>query len=117
MSFQKSFNELSEKWGNFISLNNFNIEVQNRYIETKLSKKKKREWFAQELRFFFENNEYLLKEAIIKFSHIDEDNPEFFLQPKQIIKILKSKLDISNHLNQKYTLIIDKFQQVQEQEK
>ncbi|MDV3196229.1 MAG: hypothetical protein Q8885_01720 [Candidatus Phytoplasma stylosanthis] len=53
MSFQKSFNELYEKWGNFISLNNFNIEVQNRYIETKLSKKKKRKLFEKDLRFFF----------------------------------------------------------------
>ncbi|QTX03250.1 hypothetical protein LFWB_6970 [Candidatus Phytoplasma luffae] len=93
-----------------ILLNNFVIKVQNRYIDTE-NQKKKREWFTTNLEFVFENDDYYIKEAIIKFDHIDDDNPEFFLQPGQFIKVFNGKLKFCENCNEKNILIIDKFQQ------
>ncbi|WP_432729435.1 hypothetical protein ['Prunus avium' virescence phytoplasma] len=53
-------------------------------------------------------------EVIIKFDHIDEDNPEFFLQPEQIIQIVKSKLEMEEYSENKYILTVYKFRQAAE---
>ncbi|MEZ0180276.1 hypothetical protein ['Camptotheca acuminata' phytoplasma] len=97
-----------------VFLNDFNIKVQNRYIENE-NKKKIREWFIKDFNFFFENVNYFLPELVIKFGYIDEDNPEFFLQPQQIIKILDSQFKVLDRKNKKYVLIINKFRQESEE--
>ncbi|WAN63084.1 hypothetical protein RS022_00730 [Candidatus Phytoplasma rubi] len=109
MDFKERYNKLKKP----IFLNSFNIEIQNRYIPQK-NKNKKREWFFENFQFNFENKDYYLSEVIIKFDHIDEDNPEFFLQPEQIIHIIKSKLEMEESSGNKYILTVYKFRQAAE---
>ncbi|AYJ01049.1 hypothetical protein CWO85_00650 [Candidatus Phytoplasma ziziphi] len=109
MNFKEIYNKLKKP----ILLNNFNIEIKNRYIPQK-NKNKKREWFCENFQFNFENKDYCLLEVIIKFDHIDEDNPEFFLQPEQIIQIVKSKLEMEEYSENKYILTVYKFRQAAE---
>ncbi|WP_341266528.1 hypothetical protein [Candidatus Phytoplasma fraxini] len=92
-----------------IILKEFSIEIQNRYIKTK--DQNKREWFTKNLKYVDANKIYTFTELIIKFDHIDEDNPEFFLQPGQFIKILKGEIEKDKSVPDKYNLTIYKFQQ------
>jgi hypothetical protein len=108
--------DVKERYNKFkkpIFLNSFNIEIQNRYIAQN-NKNKKREWFFENFQFNFENKDYYLPEVLIKFDHIDEDNPEFFLQPEQIIQIIKSKLEMAESSGNKYILTVYKFRQAAE---
>ncbi|WP_323847752.1 MAG: hypothetical protein Q2306_00185 [Phytoplasma sp.] len=92
-----------------IILEKLSIEIQNRYIKTK--NKNKREWFTPNLKFIDKNKNYKFTNLIIKFDHIDEDNPEFFLQPGQFVKIIKGKIEKDKFSTDKYILTIYKFQQ------
>jgi neutral trehalase len=99
---------------NNIQLNNINIQVKIKYFKNKKTKEINKEWFTNNLSFHYEKKKYNLSEITIIFDHIDKDNPEFFLQPEQIIKVTKSKLIIKE---EKYFLIIEKFQQLSEEER
>lgn len=105
MNFTKTTHQMKEP----ILLNNFSIEVQNRYILKQ--NQKKREWFTKDIKFILNNDNFYFPELIIKFDHIDEDNPEFFLQPGQIIKIIKGKIELKQSSPNIYILTIYKFQQ------
>ncbi|WP_349402182.1 hypothetical protein PSOL_03450 [Candidatus Phytoplasma solani] len=68
------------------------IKVQNVYLEVKVRYLKtvdggKKEWFAK-----FDNQKIKYNEVIINFTHIDADNPEFFLQPGQVIKVVEGEV-------------------------
>ncbi|MBP3059200.1 hypothetical protein FEF22_000135 [Texas Phoenix palm phytoplasma] len=76
-----------------IFLNNLNVKVEVKYIK-KPKKKLKREWFVKDFYFVYNKKEYIFPEIVIYFNHIDNDNPEFFLQPGQKIKIIEGQLKI-----------------------
>ncbi|WIA07716.1 MAG: hypothetical protein BGWL_c2270 [Candidatus Phytoplasma cynodontis] len=96
-----------------IDLSNLKVKVYARYFKIKKNEIKK-EWFLKNLFFLHNNKKYNLSEVIVFFNHIDEDNPEFFLQPEQIINIIKSKLLIQTKKN---ILFVDKFKHLNEEER
>ncbi|MFR0367925.1 hypothetical protein [Candidatus Phytoplasma palmae] len=95
-----------------ILLNNLNVKVEVKYIK-KPKKKLKREWFVKDFCFVSNEKEYCLPKLVIYFNHIDNDNPEFFLQPGQKIKIIEGKLKFHSvsDLNKNF-LDIYKFKQL-----
>ncbi|MDV3198081.1 MAG: hypothetical protein Q8888_00255 [Vigna little leaf phytoplasma] len=75
-----------------ILLRNITVKVQTRYKINKDSQVGK-EWFVQNFNLMYEGKKINFKEIIINFDFIDADNPEFFLQPGQIIKVLDGCLE------------------------
>ncbi|MDV3166940.1 MAG: hypothetical protein Q8784_00690 [Vigna little leaf phytoplasma] len=75
-----------------ILLKNITVKVQTRYKTNKDSQVEK-EWFVQNFNLMYEGKKINFKEIIINFDFIDADNPEFFLQPGQIIKVLDGCLE------------------------
>ncbi|KXT29054.1 hypothetical protein AXA84_0434 [Candidatus Phytoplasma oryzae] len=98
---------------NINSITEINVKIHVRYLK-KENGIVKREWFLNNLFFIFNKKKYNFKEIIVIFNHIDEENPEFFLQPEQIIKIIKGKIINKNKQN---ILLIDQFQQLSEKER
>ncbi|WCA22415.1 hypothetical protein [Candidatus Phytoplasma oryzae] len=103
----------NSKDNEFIILSNINIKVYVRYLKLKNNEIKK-EWFLKNLFFVYEGKKYSFLEVIVFFEHIDDDNPEFFLQSEQIIRIVKGKITIQKNQN---VLFIDRFQQLSEEER
>ncbi|PQP79308.1 hypothetical protein C6B37_02135 [Candidatus Phytoplasma phoenicium] len=79
---------------------NYQIQLTNIPIQVKVRYKKQdnykilREWFITNFNLTHNNKNYNWDEIIIIFEHIDADNPEFFLQPGQLIKIIDGLLII-----------------------
>lgn len=79
---------------------NYQIQLKNIPIQVKVRYKKQddyqilREWFITSFNLTHNNKNYNWDEIIIIFEHIDADNPEFFLQPGQFIKIIEGLLII-----------------------
>ncbi|WBL31360.1 hypothetical protein [Candidatus Phytoplasma sacchari] len=109
----KNYHDFLLKSDDYIQLKDLNIKIHTRYFKTK-EEEIKREWFLNNLFFQYDSKDYNLSEVILFFNHIDEDNPEFFLQPEQIIKIVKGRLIIRDNYN---ILFIDYFQQLSEEER
>ncbi|WP_334330857.1 hypothetical protein [Candidatus Phytoplasma prunorum] len=100
-------------------IKNFLLEIQARYYN--YNQMPKKEWFTNNIpescySSLKSMNNNLKKELIVKFTHIDEDNPEFFLQPKQIIKVLEYEILINNEEKQKPLILIHEFRHVNEVE-
>ncbi|MGA0448168.1 MAG: hypothetical protein ACLTFB_02265 [Candidatus Phytoplasma pyri] len=100
-------------------IKNFLLEIQVRYY--KHNQIPKKEWFTNTIPESCYSslkliNNNLKKELIVKFTHIDEDNPEFFLQPKQIIKVLECEILINNEEGPKPLILIHEFRHVNEEE-
>ncbi|MBP5836046.1 hypothetical protein [Candidatus Phytoplasma meliae] len=96
-----------------IKISNIYLEVQARYLKT--TEGNKRQWLAQNILVMVGDQQVKYDEVIINFTHIDDDNPEFFLQPGQVIKVLEGEIE-TNNMNQ--TLLnINIFRQTDEQER
>lgn len=111
---------MMEKINNSVIFNNLDIQVKVRYVFNKEQKKVK-EWFISDFSFYDQESKQkkFLSQITIKFEHIDEDNPEFFLQPGQIIRINEGIIKLIDNISEKknYILIIDKFKQLSEKER
>jgi hypothetical protein len=98
-------------------------KVQNFYLEIKVRYLKQngiaqRQWFANNVCVGANNCKQKYDEVIITFTHIDDDNPEFFLQPGQVIKVLEGKVKQSKYgAFPEFFLDIDSFRQTNEEEK
>ncbi|CAP18331.1 conserved hypothetical protein [Candidatus Phytoplasma mali] len=108
-----------EKKNQHQEIKNFLLEIQVRYYNHNQIPKK--EWFTNSIpescySSLKSINNNLKKELIVKFTHIDEDNPEFFLQPKQIIKVLECEIFINNEEEPKNLILIHQFRHVNEDE-
>ncbi|MBS2126458.1 hypothetical protein J8J04_02010 ['Fragaria x ananassa' phyllody phytoplasma] len=96
-----------------IKVSNIYLEVQARYLKT--TEGNKRQWLAQNILVMVGDQQVKYDEVIINFTHIDDDNPEFFLQPGQVIKVLEGEIELNN-MNQAL-LNINIFRQTDEQER
>ncbi|MDO8167905.1 hypothetical protein [Candidatus Phytoplasma melaleucae] len=92
-------------------VHNIKAVVQVRYL--KQCNQVQREWFSHDIEISIKDKNYFFKKLFLIFDHIDNDNPEFFLQPGQMINIIYGKLtqfSPDNSLkNENYLLIVYKF--------
>ncbi|MDV3157179.1 MAG: hypothetical protein Q8889_01485 [Candidatus Phytoplasma australasiaticum] len=95
-------------------INNLTCVVYARYNKDKnlaISK----EWYTISPKIIINSNLKIFSELILFFEHIDDDNPEFFLQPGQKINIITGNLFINKNLSkEKGILLINKFIHVSE---
>jgi hypothetical protein len=101
---------IKNKNKSYILTNNITLEVKVRYVKQK--NKQIREWYANNLIINYNDKNYSFDEIVLVFGHIDSDNPEFFLQPGQKIKILGGFLNYIDTSVKNNVLTIDKFQQL-----
>ncbi len=95
---------------------NFYLEVKVRYLKQNGSSK--RQWFATNVCVVTDNCKQKYDEVLMNFTHIDADNPEFFLQPGQVIKVLEGKVKQSKcGTVSEVWLDVDRFRQTDEEEK
>jgi hypothetical protein len=92
---------------------NVTVEVKVRYV--KQNNKNVREWYTNNLKINYDGKNYSFDEVVLVFGHIDSDNPEFFLQPGQKVKVLGGKLSSLDTSVKNNVLTIDKFQQLSDQ--
>ncbi len=95
---------------------NFYLEVKVRYLKQNGSSQ--RQWFATNVCVGADNCKQKYDEVLINFNHIDADNPEFFLQPGQVIKVLEGKFKQSKCVAvPEVWLDVDSFRQTDKEEK
>ncbi|MDV3166375.1 MAG: hypothetical protein Q8807_01700 ['Waltheria sp.' little leaf phytoplasma] len=99
---------------NNYSINDLICIVNVRYNKDQNFKISK-EWYTVDLKILIHSEMKIFSELILFFEHIDNDNPEFFLQPGQKIKIITGKLFLNKIiLKEKGILLIEKFIHVSE---
>ncbi|AGL90181.1 Conserved hypothetical protein [Candidatus Phytoplasma australiense] len=94
-----------------VKLENIYLEVQARYLKTADGFKK--EWFGH-----FNNQNTKYNNVIVSFAHIDQDNPEFFLQPGQVVKVLEGEMrEEKKESSSQFFLDVVTFRQTDDEEK
>ncbi|NWN46016.1 hypothetical protein [Candidatus Phytoplasma pruni] len=94
----------------YLLTDNVAVEVKVRYV--KQNNKNVREWYTNNLTTNYDGKNYSFDEVVLVFGHIDSDNPEFFLQPGQKVKVLGGNLNSLDTSVKNNVLTIDKFQQL-----
>ncbi|MDV3197811.1 MAG: hypothetical protein Q8879_01920 [Candidatus Phytoplasma australasiaticum] len=111
MNFTKLFD--NNIYNNY-SINNLICIVNVRYNKDKNSTISK-EWYTVYPKILINSDVKMFSELILFFEHIDNDNPEFFLQPGQKINIITGNLFINKNISKEQgILLIDKFIHVSE---
>lgn len=99
-------------------IKNFCIEIKTKYHKEN-NQKLVKEWntttIPQNCLSYLSKYQTNKTEILVKFTHIDDDNPEFFLQSGQIINILQGEIIIENNLIP--IMLIHKFRQIDDEDR